>query len=94
MATDFTLPAASRWHALRARLLGLAARVVVSASAAAQSTQAAAVGQQLLIDRQQEIALVLSACPRSAPGKAMICGSSGRITRSASNLAVGLDIET
>src|SRR5262249_55621268 len=53
-------------------LLGLAAQVAVSASAAAQSKQDD--GRQLppLVDRQKEIALALSACPPSVASKAAV----------------------
>jgi hypothetical protein len=59
-------------YAITICLLGLAALVAVSASAAAQSTQAA--GSQLppLMDRQKEIALALSACPPSVASKAAV----------------------
>jgi hypothetical protein len=56
---------------IRICLLGLAAQIAVSASAAAQSTPAAA-GQPPLMDRQKEITLALSACPPSVASKAAV----------------------
>ena len=53
-------------------LLGLAAQIAVSASAVAQSTQAAGSQQLPLMDRQKEIALALSACPPSVASKAAV----------------------
>lgn len=53
-------------------LLGLAAQIAGSASAAAQSTQAAGSQQQPLMERQREIALALSACPKSVASKAAV----------------------
>jgi hypothetical protein len=53
-------------------LLGLAAQIAVSASAAAQSTQAAESQQPPLMDRQREIALALSACPPSVASEAAV----------------------
>ena len=53
-------------------LLGLAAQIAVSASAVAQSTQAAGSQQPPLMDRQKEIALALSACPPSVASKAAV----------------------
>jgi hypothetical protein len=53
-------------------LLGLAAQIAVSASVAAQSTQAVASQTPQLMDREKEIALALSACPASAASKAAV----------------------
>lgn len=53
-------------------LLGLAVQISVSESAAAQSAQAAGSQQPPLMDRQNEIALALSACPASATSKAAV----------------------
>src|SRR6266851_4683078 len=58
-------------YAITICLLGLAAQLAVSASAAAQSTQAAE-GQPPLMDRQKEIALALSACPPSVASQAAV----------------------
>jgi hypothetical protein len=52
--------------------LGLAAQIAVSASAAAQSTQAGGSQQPPLMDRQKEMALALSACPPSVASKAAV----------------------
>jgi hypothetical protein len=52
--------------------LMLAAQLVVSASAAAQSTPAAGNQSPPLMDRQKEIALALSACPPSVASKAAV----------------------
>ncbi len=57
---------------IRICLLGLFVQIAVSASAAAQSTQAAGSQQPLLMDRQKEIALALSACPPSVASKAVV----------------------
>src|SRR5499425_1539385 len=57
---------------IRICLLGLAAQVAMSASAAAQSTQAAGSQQPPLMDRQKEIALALSACPPFVASKAAV----------------------
>src|SRR5262250_1662390 len=57
---------------IRICLLGLAAQVAMSASAAAQSTQAAGSQQPPLMDRQKEIALALSACPPSVASQAAV----------------------
>src|SRR6516165_9512015 len=57
---------------IRMWLLGLAAQIAVSASAAAQSTQAAESQQPPLMDRQREIALALSACPPSVASEAAV----------------------
>src|SRR5262245_14648931 len=57
---------------IRICLLGLAAQVAVSASAAAQSAQAAGSQPPPLMDRQKEIALALSACPPSVASKAAV----------------------
>ena len=70
MTTEFRMPAASKWHALRAFSLGLAAQIAVGASAAAQSTQAAGSQLPALMDQQKESALALSACPPSVASKA------------------------
>jgi len=55
---------------LRFWLLGLACQIAVSGSIAAQSTPMA--GQPPLMDRQNEIALALSACPSSVASKAAV----------------------
>jgi hypothetical protein len=57
---------------LRICLLGLAALIYVSSSAATQSTQTAGSQQPPLMDRQKEIALALSACPPSVASKAAV----------------------
>src|SRR5215467_7404300 len=57
---------------IRICLLGLAAQVAVSASAAAQSARAAGSQLPALMDRQKEIALALSACPPSVASKAAV----------------------
>lgn len=53
-------------------LLGLVAQTAMGASAAGQSTQAAASQTPPLMDRQKEIALALSACPESVADKAAV----------------------
>jgi hypothetical protein len=65
-----TAPIFARLPLLRICLLGLAAQIAVSASAAAQSTQATASQQPPLMNREKEIALALSACPPSVASKA------------------------
>ena len=57
---------------IRICLLGLAAQVAVSASAAAQSARAAGSQPPPLMDRQKEIALALSSCPAAVASKAGI----------------------
>ena len=57
---------------VRVSLLGLAAQIAMSASGAAQSTQATASQTPPLMDRQKEMALALSACPESAADKAAV----------------------
>jgi len=57
---------------IRICLLGLAAQVAVSASAAAQSARAAGSQPPPLMDRQKEIALALSSCPPSVASKAAV----------------------
>jgi hypothetical protein len=57
---------------IRIWLLGLAAQITISASAAAQSPQAAGSQEPPLMDPQKEIALALSACPPSVAGKAAV----------------------
>lgn len=52
--------------------LALAAHIAVSASAMAQSPQAASNQVPLPMDRQKEIALALSACPASVASKAAV----------------------
>jgi hypothetical protein len=59
-------------YAITIGLLGLAAQVAVSASAAAQSTQTAESQPPPLIDRHKEIALALSACPPSVASQAAV----------------------
>ena len=53
-------------------LLGLAVHAAVGVSAAAQSTQAVGIQEQPLMDREKEIALALSACPRSVASGAAV----------------------
>jgi hypothetical protein len=53
-------------------LLGLAAQIAGSARAAAQSTQAAGSQPLPLMERQREIELALSACPKSLASKAAV----------------------
>ena len=72
MTTEFRMPATSKWRALPAFSLGLAAQIAVGASAAAQSTQPAGSQLPALMDRQKEIALALSACPPSVASKAAV----------------------
>jgi len=67
-----TAPIFARLPLIRICLLGLAAQIALSASAAAQSTQAAASQQPPLMNREKEIALALSACPPSVAGKAAV----------------------
>jgi len=59
---------------ITAFLLGLAAQILISTCALAQSTQAQAAGiqQPQLMDREKEIALALSACPSFAASKAAV----------------------
>ena len=57
---------------IRIWLLGLAAQITISASAAAQSPQAAGSQEPPLMDRQKEIALALSACPPSVASRAAV----------------------
>ena len=57
---------------IRICLLGLAAQIAVSGSAAAQSSQAAGIRQPPLMDREKEIALALSACPPSLASQATV----------------------
>src|SRR6516164_5355756 len=57
---------------IRIWLLGLAAQITISASAAAQSPQAAGSQEPPLMDPLKEIALALSACPPSVAGKAAV----------------------
>ena len=57
---------------IRICLLGLAAQIAVSAVAAAQSTRVAGNQQPALMDRQEEIALALSACPQFVASKAAV----------------------
>ena len=57
---------------MRMSLLGLAAQMAMSASAAAQSTQATASQTPPLMDREKEIALALSACPEFVASKAAV----------------------
>ena len=57
---------------IRICVLGLAAQIAATVSAAAQSTQAAASEPPPLMDQQKEIALALSACPPSVAGKAAV----------------------
>ena len=57
---------------IRIWMLGLAAQIIISASAAAQSPQAAGSQEPPLMDRQKEITLALSACPPSVAGKAAV----------------------
>lgn len=76
----FALPTRLQWlarssalgtgAAARTRICLLAAQLAVSASAAAQSTQAA--GSPPPMDRQKEIALALSACPPPVASKAAV----------------------
>ena len=72
MTTDFRISTAWKWRAPRVRLLALAARILVSASTAAHSSQPAAGTLQPLMDRQDGIALALSACPPSVASKAAV----------------------
>lgn len=53
-------------------LLGLAIHTAISASAAAEATQAAGSQERALMDREKEIALALSACPPSVASKAAV----------------------
>lgn len=55
-------------------LLGVAAQIVISTCALAQSTQAQAAGTQQspLLDQQKEIVLALSACPSFVASKAAV----------------------
>jgi hypothetical protein len=57
---------------IRVCLLGLAADVAVSASAAAQPAQNADAQKPPLMDREKEVALALSACPPSVASKAAV----------------------
>ena len=63
-------PAASSCRPLRRWLFALAAKMVMTASAAAQQQSPA--NQPALMDRQQEIALALSACPPFVVAKAAV----------------------
>src|SRR5258708_4113667 len=67
-----TAPIFARLPLIPICLLGLAAQIALSASAAAQSTQAAASQKPPLMNREKEIALALSACPPSVAGKAAV----------------------
>jgi hypothetical protein len=80
MTTDVAVLAVSTSRATRRFLLVLTAQIAVSASAAAQSPQAAA-NQPALPDQQKEIALALSACPPSVANKAAVyvLGKSGYV---------------
>ncbi len=71
MTTNVAVLAVSTSRATRRFLLVLIAQIAVSASAAAQSPQAAA-NQPALPDQQKEIALALSACPASVANKAAV----------------------
>jgi hypothetical protein len=71
MTKDVSTSTASKWRAARACMLGVAVKIAVSTSAAAQSTQAAG-SQPQLMDRQKEIALALSACPSFVANKAAV----------------------
>jgi hypothetical protein len=57
---------------IRIWLLGLAAQIAVSTFAVAQSTQTSGSELPRFMDRQNEIALALSACPPSAANKAAV----------------------
>src|SRR5262249_4259273 len=57
---------------IRICLLGLAAQVAVSPSAADQAARAAGSQPPPLMDRQKEIALALSSCPPSVASKAAV----------------------
>jgi len=78
MTTDVAVLAVSTSRATRCFLLVLTAQFAVSASAMAQSPQAAA-NQPALPDQEKEIALALSACPASVANKAAVyvLGKSG-----------------
>lgn len=53
-------------------LLGLVAQTGFSGPAAAQSTQVSGIQQPALMDREKEVALALSACPKSVASKAAV----------------------
>jgi hypothetical protein len=63
-------------------LLGFCIQFAASASATAQSTQPAGNQQQLLMDRQKEIALALIACPPSVASKGACTSSTSPATSS------------
>jgi len=57
---------------VRTCLLGLAAQIAMPPAAAAQAIQAMTGKTPLLMDRQKEIALALSACPPATADKAAV----------------------
>jgi hypothetical protein len=68
--TDLRIPASLAWRTSRTRLLALAVRIAISASAMSHSVQTAGSEQPALMDRQREIALALSTCPALQASKA------------------------